>query len=729
MSQKRQIRRERRRVKTPLLLQMHATECGAACLGSVLAHFGRWVPLAELRGRCEVGRDGSTAAGLVRAARHYGLRCAGRSLSVRLLRRMPLPLVLFWEFNHFVVLEGFDQGHFYLNDPAVGRRQIREEDFRKSFTGIALEFSPGPDFSRGGARASTLRQFRTWFGGHAGALPYIVACGLLLAALSLVAPAMLGIFVDRVLEDREPWGGVIAAIMGGTAILVYGLAWLKHRWLRRLAVRASVIAGNRCVSRLLRLPVEYFSHRLVGDLTARVLSIDKVAKGVSEHFLDLLVEVAMSLVFLAVMVAYDPALALVVLGLAALNAVAARAVTRFRVDSSHALKRERGLLVGVGMLMLERTDVLRVTASDDRFFSRWGGHQARELAAHQRFAELGHCNAALPDLFTVVGNATVLALGTAQVVAGEITLGTLVGFYIVASMFLAPVGRFVEFFGERQALESDIQRLEDITEAEEDPGLAGRSRASEEIATLDGRLRLSGRVDLRNVTFGYNRSHPPLIKDFSLRIDPGQRVAVVGPSGSGKSTLARLVAGVYQPWSGEILFDSHRRSEIPEEVLSRSVSMVDQHFALFSASVRENITLWNPTVPDEVLVAAARDAGIHDEILARPFGYATQVDEGGGNFSGGQKQRLEIARALAGNPTVLILDEATSALDATTEERVDDALRRRGCSCLIVAHRLSTVRDCDEIIVIEQGAEVQRGTHDELMRDREGTYFRLVSAG
>ena len=708
---------------------MHATECGAACLGSVLAHFGRWVPLAELRGRCEVGRDGSTAAGIVRAAKHYGLKCTGRSVSLRLLRRMRLPLVLFWEFHHFVILEGFDQGHFYLNDPATGRRKIPAEEFRKSFTGIALEFTLGPDFKRGGVRASALRHLRVWLRGYSGALSYVVACGLLLAVLSLVTPAMLGIFVDRVLGDREPWGGLIAAMMGGTAILVYGLSWLKQRWLRRLSVRASVIAGNRCVSRLLRLPVEYFSHRLVGDLTARVLSIDKIATGLSEHFLDLQIEIAMSAMFMAVMLAYDPPMALLVLALAALNAVVAHVITRFRIDSSHALQREQGLLVGVGMLMLQRTDILRMTASDDRFFSRWSGHQARQLAAHQQFTELGHCNAVLPGLFTVVGNATVLAFGATRVMAGEMTLGTLVGFYIVASMFLAPVGRFVECFGERQTLESDMQRLEDITEAAEDLGLTQRGQASGAIATLDGRLRLSGRVELRNVTFGYNRSHPPLIKDFSLRIEPGQRVAVVGPSGSGKSTLSRLLAGVYQPWSGEILFDGRNRSEIPEDVLSRSVSMVDQHFALFSASVRENITLWNPTVPDEVLVAAARDASIHDEILSRPLGYATQVDEGGGNFSGGQKQRLEIARALAGNPTVLILDEATSALDAATEERVDDALRRRGCSCLIVAHRLSTVRDCDEIIVLEQGAEVQRGTHDKLMQDRAGAYYRLVSAG
>ena len=296
-------------------------------------------------------------------------------------------------------------------------------------------------------------------------------------------------------------------------------------------------------------------------------------------------------------------------------------------------------------------------------------------------------------------------------------------------MFMAPIGRFVEFADERQALEVDLQRLDDITQAPQDPGLARAGQASEAIATLDGRLRLAGQVELRGVTFGYNRGRPPLIKDFSLTIRPGQRVAVVGPSGSGKSTISRLVSGVYQPWSGEILFDGRPRQEIPGEVLSRSVSMVDQQMVLFAGSVRDNLILWNPAVPDDDVVAAARDTSIHDEILGRPLGYATQVDEGGVNFSGGQRQRLEIARALTGNPTVLILDEATSALDAATEESIDDALRRRGVSCLIVAHRLSTVRDCDRIIVLEKGVEVQRGTHDELMEDEDGLYYRLVRAG
>ena len=721
--------RKKRRVTTPLLMQTHATECGAACLGSVLAYFGRWVPFTELRGKCEVSRDGSTAAGISRAAKHYGLECKGRSAQVHQLRKLPLPLILFWEFNHFLILEGFDRQRFYLNDPATGRRKLSTEEFSSSFSGIALQFNPGPEFQRGGIRPNLLQRIPFWLHGAWGALAYAVACGLMLAVLALATPAMLGIFVDRVLGENEPWGMLVAGVMAAAAILVYGLTWLKQRCLQRLSIRISVIAGNRCLSQLLRLPVEYFSHRLVGELTVRVLFIDKIAKGLSEHFLGVLIEIAMSVVFLAVMVAYDPTLALIVLGLAVLNAALVRVITRIRTDESHALRREQGLLVGVGTLMLNQTDRLRMTAEDDGFFSRWSGHQARELGARQRFSELSHVNAALPNLFMVLGNAAVLTFGATQVMGDELTLGALVGFYIVAAMFLEPVGRFVEFADERQAIETHMQRLDDITETPEDPGLTRRQQASETIATLNGRLRLAGQVELRAVTFGYNRARPPLIKDFNLTIKPGQRVAVVGPSGSGKSTLSRLVSGIYHPWSGEILFDGRPRHEIPGEVLSRSLSMVDQHVVLFSATVRENIALWNPAVPDDDVVDAARDACIHDEILSRSLGYATQVEEDGGNFSGGQRQRLEIARALVGNPTVLILDEATSALDAATEESVDDALRRRGCSCLIVAHRLSTVRDCDEIIVLEKGVEVQRGTHDELMTDENGLYYRLVQEG
>ena len=716
------------RVTTPILLQMHATECGAACLGSVLAYFGRWVPLTELRERCEVSRDGSSAASIVRAARHYGLECSGLSLRAEQLKKVELPLILFWQFSHFVVLEGYDDNHFYLNDPATGQRSVSSEEFAKDYSGIALRFKRGTDFQPGGERPGLFRQLNALLYGSRSALVGVLACAFMLTLLALLIPASLSVFVDQVLASHGPWRGLVTALLGG-GILVYILSLLKHRFLKRLATRISVTGYDQGFSKLLRLPVEFFHHRMVGDLTDRVSSIDRIARSLADQFLVLIVDMGMSAVLFAAMLAYDVRLALIVLALAFLHGVLAHLLNGLRAVRSQAMRREQGLLIGVGMQMLSHADNLRMTGADDRFFSRWSGQQARELQARQRHAELGSVNAALPGLVAALRGATILGLGGSLVMAGEMTLGTLVGFYILAEMFLAPVGRYLEFASKRQALETDLQRLEDISKTAEDPVFSRRSRESESIPTFNGRLQLAGQLELRNLTFGFNKSRPPLIKDFNLVLRPGQRVALVGPSGSGKSTLARLVSGIYQPWSGEILFDGHQRDEIPEEVLRRSISMVDQEAVLFSASVRDNITLWNPAVPDEVIVAATRDACIHDEILVRPQGYATLIEEGGANFSGGQRQRLEIARALVGNPTVLILDEATSALDAATEEAVDDALRRRGVTCLIVAHRLSTVRDCDEIIVFDKGAEVQRGTHDALIADQDGTYFKLVKSG
>ena len=714
-----------KRISTPVLLQMHASECGAACLGIVLGYFGKWVPLTELREKCEVSRDGSSAASILRASRHYGLECNGLSARAEQLKMLECPLVLFWQFSHFLVLEGIDSRYYYLNDPSTGRRRVTAEEFEKSYSGIALRFNRGEDFTPGGEQPDLFRQLNGLIAGSWRLLTGVVACGLMLTLLTLVVPASLGVFVDDVMAKHGTWGGLVTALLGG-GVVVYVLSLLKHRFLKRLAVRVSVAGYSNGMSRLLRLPVEFFENRLAGDVTDRVSSTDRIARNLADQFLVLVIDMAMSAVFLVAMFAFDTVLTLIVLVLALLHAVLARFLNNLRAVRSQTMRREQGLLIGLGMQMLSHADNLRMTGADDRFFSRWSGQQARELRARQLYSELGSVNASLPGLVDALRSAAILGIGGMMVMQGEMSLGMLVGFFILAEMFLAPVERFLEFAENRQALETDLQRLEDISKTDEDPVFRRRNPESDAIHTFNGRLQLAGQLELRNVTFGYNRSRPPLIKDFNLVIKPGQRIAVVGPSGSGKSTLARLVSGVYQPWSGEIMFDDHLRDQIPEEVLRQSISMVDQEIVLFSATLRDNITLWNPAIPDEVLFAATRDAQIHDEVLLRPQGYATFVEEGGTNFSGGQRQRLEIARALVGNPTVLILDEATSALDAATEEYVDDALRRRGVTCLIVAHRLSTVRDCDEIIVLDQGVTVQRGTYDELIADRDGAYYKLV---
>ena len=722
------LRQKKQRIKTPVLLQMHATECGAACLGSVLAYFGRWVPLTQLREKCEVSRDGSSAASIVRAARHYGLECKGLSLNVDLLKNLSLPLILFWQFSHFVVLEGMSENHFFINDPASGRRKLTKEEFVKSYSGIALQLNPSEDFQPGGQWPNLFVHLKDLLSGTWRVGVSLFACALVMTLLALVIPVSLTVFVDEVMQDQSAWLGVVSALLVAGA-LVYALSWMKHRILERLSLKISVIGYNESLTKLLRLPLDFFEHRQVGDLTDRVSTIDRLAKNLTTEFLVLLIDIAMSVVLLVAMLLFNVFLALVVVLLALLHGSLTYILNHRQSIQSQAVRREQGLLLAIGMQMLSHAENLRMTGADDRFFARWSGQQARELQARQLNSQLSAINSALPSLISIWRSGAILSIGGVFVISGEMTLGVLVGFYFLAEMFLDPIGRLMEFADKRHTLETDIQRLQDISNTTEDPIFRRRSPDSVSIPTFEGRFQLTGLVELRNVTFGYNKSRPPLIKDFNLTIKPGQRVAVVGSSGSGKSTLLRLMSGISQPWSGEILFDGHLRDEIPEEVLRRSLSVVNQEAMLFAATVRDNITLWNPAVPDEIIVSATRDACIHHDILVRPHGYSTEVEEGGANFSGGQRQRLEIARALVGNPTLLLLDEATSSLDAATEESVDDSLRRRGVTCFIIAHRLSTVRDCDEIIVLEKGAVVQRGTHEKMIADRDGTYYKLVRSG
>ena len=723
--------RRRRRVRTPLMLQQEETECGAVSLGIVLAYFGRWVPMEELREACAVNRDGCDAADISRAARQYGLETQGWRREPEQLRGMDLPLIIFWEFNHFLVLEGFRGPDFLVNDPANGHRVIEDEEFDQGFTGVALSFRRGLNFQTGGARPGILPRLWPWLREVTGPLAFALLCGLLLSIPTLTLPLLLSVFVDDVLSGEEPpsWGTAIIAGLAVSGALVYLLTWMRQRCLRLLAVRLSVDHADRFMRRLFRLQMGFFTQRFSGDLASRVQLIDEIAVVATTQFAGVLIELTASAVFLVVMFIFDPVLAGVVAAIGAANVVIIRLITRSRVGENRRLQREQGKLQGISMFGLRSIDSIQAVSAENDFFAHWSGYQARELRARQRFAELGHVIASLPGLFLIVSNAAVLGIGGWRVMEGEMTLGVMMGLYVLAANFLLPIGRLVQFSDLFQILEANLQRLEDVLDAPEDRFFQRRNgKPSERNEAFVNQLRLSGQLELRNVRFGYKTGREPLLDDFSLTIEPGQRVAVVGPTGSGKSTLALLVAGVHQPWGGEILLDGQPRTDIPRDLMTSSVAMVDQRIFLFAASVRENITMWNPEIPDQNVIAAAKDADIHEDILARAYGYDSAVEEGGRNFSGGQRQRLEIARALVWNPSLLILDEATSALDPVTEMRIDEALRRRGCSCLIVAHRLSTIRDCDLIVVLERGKEVQRGTHQELMTNATGLYRRLMEA-
>lgn len=730
MEARRRRRGAGRRLRTPLFPQLDASECGAACLGAVLAHYGRWEPIEALRAACGVGRDGSTAADIVRAAAQHGLEAKGWRKEVHELAGMRLPAVLYWEFNHFVVLEGIRRGSYCLNDPANGRRVVDAEKFSQAFTGVVLELSPGPDFRKSGRPPRIRTLLGPWLRHERRPLTFVAMCSLLLAAPGLMLPLLLGLFVDHFLSGRSPsWGASLAAVAAGAGAATYVLVQLQQRVIFKLAIRLSVVHAEGLMSHLFRLPTRFFANRFAGDLTSRVQRVDAVAAGVAGQLVGIVVELVVGVLFLVFVAVFDPLLAVVVAALGAASAAVLRVVSRQHSDENRQLHREQALLLGLEASALRNMDVLRATANEDAFFVDWAGHQARELVARQKFRELGHVVASLPTLFLWLGGAAVLGLGGARVISGAMTLGELMAVYMLAAGFLRPVGRFVQAADGIRILEADLQRVNDVLNAPPDPALAGRDVADEgTVATLGGRLRLAGGLELRGVTFGHQSGRAPLIEDLSLRIEPGQRVALVGPSGSGKSTLLKLISGEYTPWSGEILFDGVAREHIPRRIITRSVSIVDQQIFLFAGTIRDNLSLWNPTIADRQMVAAATDALIHDEIMSRAGGYESQVEEEGRNFSGGQRQRLEIARALVDDPSVLILDEGTSSLDALSELRIDDNLRRRGCTCVMAAHRLSTIRDCDQIVVIERGVQVQLGIHAELIEDEAGLYSRLVGA-
>jgi NHLM bacteriocin system ABC transporter peptidase/ATP-binding protein len=711
------------RARTPTVLQMEAVECGAAALAIVLAHYGRWVPLEELRVACGVSRDGSKASNMVKAARTYGLEAKGFKREPQTLRSERLPAILHWNFNHFVVLEGFRKGKVHLNDPATGPRVVTEEELDQAFTGVVLTFQPGPGFERRGEPPRLLPALRSRLAGTRAALVFVLLAGLALAIPGMVVPVFSKVFLDGVLlENRRDWLPPLLFAMGFAALLLGALTWLQQSYLLRLETRLAVGSSSRFLWHVLRLPTEFFSQRFAGDISSRVGINDRVAQLLSRELATHAVGALMIAFFAVLLFQYDAVLTLVGIVVVSLNVAALQYVSRRRVDGNRRLVQDQGKLLGTAIGGLQTIETLKATGGESDLFSRWAGYQAKVVNGRQDLERYTQILDAVPSLLSAINTALILGLGGLRVMNGSLSVGGLVAFQLLMAAFIAPVNRLVSLGGRLQMVEGDMNRLDDVLRYRVDPAATDLGDDFPEEAAV----KLAGTLELRDVSFGYSRLDPPLIEKLSLTLRPGSRVALVGGSGSGKSTIARLVTGLYQPWEGEILLDGRPRREIPPAVLASSLATVDQSVFLFEGTVRENLTLWDGTVPLPEVVAAAKDACIHEDIAARPGGYDSAVEEGGANWSGGQRQRLEIARALVGRPSILVLDEATSALDPTTESRIDESLRRRGCTCLLIAHRLSTIRDADEILVLDRGKVVQRGTHDEL-KAVEGPYARLIS--
>ncbi len=711
------------RIKTPTIIQMEAVECGAASLAIILGYYGRWVPLEKLRVECGVSRDGSKASNVLTAARKLGLEGKGWRKELEELKELKPPFIVFWNFNHFLVVEGFGPKGVYLSDPATGPRTVSLEEFDQCFTGIVLTFEKGPDFKPGGERHSIFQSLKKRLVGTGAALGFVLLAGLALVLPGLVVPTFSKIFVDEVLvQELAGWVRPLLLGMVLTGMVMGLLTWLQQKYLLRLENKLSIGTSSRFLWHVLRLPMEFYAQRFGGEIGGRVALNDKVASLLSGQLATNALNCLMVVFYAFLMFQYSALLTVIGIFIAALNIYALKFVSRRRNDENQRLLQEQGKMLGTAMSGLQTIETLKATGGESDFFAKWGGYQAKVVNASQRLGFYTLTLEAIPPMLFALNNALILAVGGFMVMDGKLTMGMLIAFQALMNAFMMPINNLVNLGSRLQEADGDLKRLDDILRNQ--PATLSEAKLSD-IELDEGKTRISGYLELKNITFGYSRLEKPLIENFSLKLKPGSRVALVGGSGSGKSTVSRLITGLYEPWSGDVLFDGKTRLQIPRNVMSNSLALVDQEIFMFEGTIRDNLTLWDPTIEESCVMQAARDACIHDDVAIRPHGYDSFVEEGGTNFSGGQRQRLEIARALAGNPSLLVLDEATSALDAVTEKMIDDNLRRRGCTCVIIAHRLSTIRDCDEIIVLERGKVMQRGTHDE-MKDVDGPYRNLI---
>lgn len=710
-------------MRTPTVLQMEAVECGAASLAMVLGHYGRHVPLEELRIACGVSRDGSRASNLLKAARSYGLTAKGMQMDTAALAEVAAPAVLFWEFNHYVVYDGtgrrLGRRGVFVNDPGKGRRFVPREDFDTSFTGVVLVMEPGENFRKGGRRPGVFGALPARLRGTAGTLPAAVLASLLLVVVGAAVPALSRTYIDTFLIGGQTSPlGVLFTSMAACVLLTVVLTWLQQANLLRGRLISSTLSSARFLRHLLRLPVTFFAQRSPGDLVQRLGSNDAVAETLARDLAAAGVDAVVVVLYALLLYTYDPQLTAVGIGVALLNVVAMRVVVRLRATRTAKLRADTARLTNTAYTGLQLIETMKATGGEDGYFRTWAGQHATTLEEQQRLGVPSAWLGVVAPTLATLNSALILWIGGLRAVEGHLSVGLLVAFQALVARFTAPLTRLNGVAGRVQDFAADVARLKDVESFRADPL---HTRGADGASTR----RLQGHVELENVSFGYSPLDAPLLTGFDLSVGPGRQVALVGGSGSGKSTVSRLIAGLYAPWEGVIRIDGRRLEDIPRGALAASVSFVDQDVFLFEGSVRDNVALWDPSVPDEAVVAALRDAALYDVVARRPGGVHSRVEQDGRNFSGGQRQRLEIARALVRDPSILVLDEVTSALDAETEQIVMDNLRRRGCACVVIAHRLSTVRDSDEIVVLERGTVVERGRHTDLLA-AGGTYAALV---
>ncbi len=708
-------------VKVPIIMQLEMTECGAASLAMVTAYFGKWLPLEQTRQDCAVSRDGSSAKNIISAAKSYGMEAHAFSADVEsLLEEGPFPCIIHWGFNHFVVLDGFKGNYAHINDPARGFVKVSMEEFSDNYTGVIIVLEPTESFEPSGKK-KTVKDFAIQrLKGTGVAVAFVALITVISSLLSVIYPAFSRVFLDRLLVgESESFTRGFFIFFSCFALLQIIVALIQKNYMLKIQGKMAAVGNASYLWKVLHLPMQFFSQRLSGDISNRQASNANIANILVNTLSPLVLNFAMMIFYLIVMVRYSWMLTLVGLSSVVINIFLAKFISNKRINIMRIQTRDMGKLSAKTVSGIEMIETLKSCGAEDGYFENWAGIQASVNAQNVAYAKLNQYLGVIPVLVSSISSIIVLGLGVYLVINGKFTVGMVMAFQGLLSSFSAPASSTITAGQTIQEMTTQMERLEDVMEYPTDEVFTYKT--DDEITG-----KLSGKLEMKNVTFGYSKLADPLLTDFNLTLEPGKKVAFVGASGCGKSTLAKLISGLYQPWSGEILYDGKHISEISHEVFTGSVSVVDQDIIMFDDSISDNIKMWNSSIEDFEMVLAARDACIHEDITLREGGYNQKVLENGKDFSGGQRQRIEIARALAQEPTILIMDEATSALDAKTEFDVVNRITERGITCVIIAHRLSTIRDCDEIIVLDKGKVVERGTHDYLY-ELGGVYTSLVS--
>ena len=709
------MRSKKRSVKkVPVVVQMETVECGAACLSMILAYYGKWLSLEQLRTDCGVSRDGSNARCIVQAARRHGLDAHGYRADISHLEHMA-PAIIHWNYNHFVVFKGFDGGLAYINDPGIGSIAVSMEDFNRSYTGVAITASPTDQFKPHGHQTSILHYVRENIRGVSDAFIFTLIMGILTAFAGMLYPLFSQVFMDDIITGKnEEWTVPFFVGMGALVVFHFLLAFLDNVYGRRFSGSMSLKGNTRFLWHALNLPMEFFAQRYVGDIVQRQSLNETITTTLVRILAPYAINILLLIVYVVVMARYSFLLTLMGLMSVALNIYVVRKESELRNNLSRAMEQTEGKFYGITMSCVDNIESIKAAGAERRFFEFWAGYFARRNNQEVLF----EARSFSPYVFGHVANALVLILGAALILYGDFSIGMLMAFQGFMAEFMRPAMGLMQGSTTVIELRSQMERIDDVI-------AYPTEKWSDDTNEAHG-AKMGGMFEMKNVTFGYSPTSEPLIKDFSMKVEPGKSIALVGTSGCGKSTIAKLVAGLYEPWSGDILFDGRKRSEISHEEYVNSVAVIDQHVVLFDDTIAENLKMWDHSIEDFTMTMACIDSGIRNDIISRPRGFNTKLVKGGGNFSGGQRQRMEIATALAREPILLVMDEATSALDTVTEREVMQNIRQCGASLIVIAHRLSTVRDCDEIIVIDHGQIAERGNHDELM-SRDGIYKKLMT--